>query len=364
MITTGTRPLTLARLARDERGLTLPELLVATFLTLTVSATAFSVLQDATRTTEGVMAMSDVNQNLRVALNILIRDLMSTGQGVPIGGIPFPTGGTTVVRPGPPAAEWEFEEDWTTLPAVSPGDGIGQLVNDVDTDAVTLLFKDNRADFPDPVLNLADDASSFTLPNTAAMNAIMDDQSIALQIGDLLMLSNGNGHTLQEITNVEGLTIEMAPTAESNLNQPDAPAGSAGALLNDDGSWPPTTITRIKMISYYIKIPTSSGQITSPHLIRREGWGEERVVAIGITNLQLTWDLVDGVSNPVGVANPGPSEDDPDNANTEHQIRKANVYMAARSLQPSSQTRRHLYSSLSTNVSLRSLALVSRYDLQ
>jgi prepilin-type N-terminal cleavage/methylation domain-containing protein len=343
-------------LFRDQRGFTLPELLVASFLTLTVSATAFSALIDANRTTEGVMAMSDVNQNLRVAMNVLIRDLLSTGEGIPTGGISFPTGGIEVVRPGPPASDWHFDAAWNTLPSVSPGNNIGEVVNEVQTDAVTLLYADHRLDFSGITLSaIADDGSSITVPGSVDIT----QAATAIVEGDLIMLTNGNGNTIQEVTSTSGQTIYFATTAESHLNQPGAPEGSIMDLRNDeddDDLWPPTTITRVNMISYYIYVPTS-GQITSPHLIRRVNWGDERVVAIGITNVQLTWDLVDGLTNPAHIP-------DPESPNTEHQIRKANLFMAARSLQTVSQTQQHVYSSLSTNVSLRSLAFVSRYDLQ
>jgi prepilin-type N-terminal cleavage/methylation domain-containing protein len=351
------------RAADNERGFTLPELMVAMVLTLVATSLTFSALQNANRTTESVMAMADVNQNLRVAMNVLIRDLLSTGEGIPIGGIAFPTGGTTVIRPGPPTADWHFDPDWTTLPAVSPGNELGTTVNGVKTDVVTLLTADRRLDLTNVTLtNISTNGSSITLPSSVDLT----DESTAIVAGDLIMLTNANGNTLQEVTSVAGQVINFAASADSNLNQPTAPEGSVVDLKNDpdeDSVWPPTTITRIKMISYYIFVPTS-GQITSPHLIRRVNYGDELVVAIGVTNVQLTWDLVDGVSNPINISDPGPTAADPTNANTEHQIRKANLFMAARSLETQTQTGEFVYSSLSTTVSLRSLAFVSRYDLQ
>jgi prepilin-type N-terminal cleavage/methylation domain-containing protein len=348
------------RLLRDQRGFTLAELMVAMVLTTVVSATAFSALQDANRMSEAALTMSDVNQNLRVAMNILIKDLLAAGEGIPTGGIPIPVGGdNAVVRPGPPDSDWEFEEGWSTLPAVSPGDAIGTIVNEVETDAVTILFEDHRIDFSGvTITNIASNGSSFIVPASVPIN----DPETAVQVGDLIMWTNGNGNAIQEVTAVSGQRITFSSNAPSNLNQPTAPEGSVVDLKNGS-SWPPTTIKRINMVSYYIFVPTS-GQITSPHLIRRVNYGDERVVAIGVTNVQLTWDLVDGVTNPTGIANPGPTAADPGNLNTEHQIRKANLFMSARSLQTYSQTGQFMHASLSTNVSLRSLAFVSRYDLQ
>lgn len=366
-----TRTLDTARhIAAEQRGFSFPELLVAMGLTVVVSALTFQALQGATRATEAVMAMSDVNQNLRVAMNVLIRDLMSTGEGIPTGGISFPTGGTKVRRPGPPGSLWNFDDLWSTLPSVSPGDDIGVHVNEVPTDVVTLLTTDRRLDLGGVFIgttanngsSIANDGSSITLPTT------FDNSDPATQIaeGDLIMLSDSNGRSsIQEVTSVSGRVVNFASSATSYLNQPTAPEGSVVDLQNPAGDpvrWPPLTILRVKMISYYIYVPTE-GQITSPHLIRRVNYGQERVVAIGVTNLQLTWDLVDGVDNPINVADPGPTAADPNNQNTEHQIRKANIFMAARSLDTQSQTGQFVYSSLTTNVSLRSMAFVSRYDV-
>ena len=347
---------------RSQSGFSMGELMVAMVLTLLVSAGALAALQDANRATEAASTMSDVNQNLRVAMNMLIRDLMAAGEGIPTGGISIPKGGDDVVRPGPEDSDWGFEEEWGTLPAISPGNAIGPIISTVTTDAVTILYADRRVDFSAiRVTNIANDGSSFTVPNTVPIN----DPRTGIQEGDLIMLSNGNGTALQEVTRVEGQQVFFEPSAASNLNQPDAPEGSVVDIQNDDPNnlWPPTSITRVNMITYYLKVPDNEA-ITSPHLIRRVNYGdEERVVAIGINNLQLTWDLVDGVTDPAGIENPGVDNQGNPTDNTEHQIRKANITMTARSLVTYSQTGQHVFSNLSTNVSLRSLAFVSRYDI-
>lgn len=88
---------------RSERGFTLPELLISSIITMIVTGAAVTALQDANRANEAATVMSDVNQNLRVAMNLVIRDLLSTGEGIPTGGIPYPTGegSNPVQRPGP-----------------------------------------------------------------------------------------------------------------------------------------------------------------------------------------------------------------------------------------------------------------------
>ena len=87
----------------DERGFSLAEMLMSLVVTLVVTGAAVSALLDTSRTARTGVALTDLNQNLRVSMNILIRDLLQTGRGIPTGGIPIPTGGTTlpIGRPGP-----------------------------------------------------------------------------------------------------------------------------------------------------------------------------------------------------------------------------------------------------------------------
>src|SRR5687767_7233040 len=117
----------------DERGFTLAELLVAMTLTLVVLAGAFEVLQEATRPSAQAAPTSEVNQNLRVAMNIVIRDLIQAGEGdygLRTGvSIPSGDGVDQIVRPGPEGADWRFPEEYTVLPAVSPASGLGIEVN-------------------------------------------------------------------------------------------------------------------------------------------------------------------------------------------------------------------------------------------
>jgi prepilin-type N-terminal cleavage/methylation domain-containing protein len=340
----------------DQRGFTLPELMVATVLTMIVTASALTALQQSNRASEAGAIMTDVNQNLRIAMNLVIRDLLETGDGIPTGGIPIPsgTGAEDIVRPGPPGANWFFDTNWVTAPAVIPGAGIGPIINYTNTDALTMLFEDHRLDLRPSIApfiqSIATDGSSITISNSVPIG----DPSIGIKAGDLIMLSSGASNAIQEVTSVVGQVIYFAATDVSKLNQRTAPAGSVLQLRNPDNTWPSISAKRISMISYYLYVPTS-GPITSPHLIRRINYSAERVVAIGVENIQLTWDLVDGVTNPTNIENPT-------GANSPNQIRKANLYMAARSLSTFSQTGQFLRANLTTQVSLRAMAFVDRYQ--
>jgi hypothetical protein len=317
-------------------------------ITLIVTGAALVALQEAGRSSESVSVIADVNQNLRVAMNMLIRDLLQTGEGTRTG-IPIPTGDGVlpIVRPGPAGSDWTFPDRYTVLPAVSPENGTGVLVNDVATDVVTLFYEDRRLDMSGVFPTIAADGSSITFPGGFEI----DDPSVGIIPGDLIRFGDG---AMQEVTSVSGQTVFFDDSAPSNLNQRGAPAGSVMALKAGD-TWPLLEMHRIRMITYYLMVPTS-GPITSPHFIRRLNYGEERAVAIGIENLQLTWDLVDGVTNPTYV-------DEFDADTLEGQIRKANIFLGGRSLAESGRNQ-VMRTSLSTQVSLRSMSFVSRYDLQ
>lgn len=333
---------------RSERGLTLAELLVSMTLTLVVLAGVFEVLQQAGRTSATAASVTDVNQSIRVAMNVVIRDLIRAGEGdfsLRTGvSIPNGDGVDLIVRPSSPDTDWFFPATYTVLPAVSPADGLGPTVNGVATDVVTLLFEDRRLDFSGIIPNIPASGASMNFPNDFAM----DDAAIGIAEGDLIRFGNG---AMQEVTGVAGHTVHFHASAGSNLNQRDAPQGSVMAMKGDANTFPDLPVSRVVMITYYIKVPANG----LPQLIRRVNYGEERIVAIGVENLQFSWDLVDGADNPTNVEAFGEAG--------EGQIRKANVFMSARSAALDAEHGHPARSSLTTQVSLRSMAFVSRYDL-
>jgi type II secretory pathway pseudopilin PulG len=327
----------------------MPELLVALVITLIMGGAAFSAAVSSYRTSSGASALTDVNQNLRVAVNVVVRDLLQTGLEIPVGGISIPTGGSFVVeRPGPIGADLEFSDDdgdWVAVPSVTPGAGLGPIINGQATDIVTVLRSDVALPWAQtPVVTVATDGQSITFPDTFPI----DDDVDGIKEGDLIMLTSNSGSTLMEVTEVSGQLVSFGASAESHLNQHSAPFGSI-MQIRDGGQFIGVVARRILMITYYLD---DSGE--SPTLMRRVNYGNERKIAVGIENLQLTWDLVDGVTNPSGL-------DETELPHTPHQIRKANLTMGGRSFERLSNGG-HLRSNLSTQIALRSLAFVDRYQ--
>jgi len=188
----------------------------------------------------------------------------------------------------------------------------------------------------------------------------------------------GSATTLAQITALDGVqTATFAANDSLNLNQTAAPNGTLNALVAvapadtcTATNYQPTTATRIRMITYYIDAVTDPSR---PRLVRRVNNGSATAydnnsgtaLAFDVENLQISYDLVDGVNNPAEVkftaadlAGTGRCSPNPCSPN---QIRKINITLSGRSRTPQRQTKQYLRNTLTTQVSLRSMSFIDRY---
>jgi hypothetical protein len=230
---------------------------------------------------------------------------------------------------------------------VNPGANLGLPGNNGATDIVNLLCADNVLPLNQtPLVSIAANGSSMTVnpgtPITGVPNAIRP--------GDLIAFSNALGNTLQYATRVAGQTVFFDPGDPMNLNQPTAPQGSI-MQIQSGGIFPPTTATRVWLITYFLDTTTDP---VMPRLIRRINDRPGETVALVLEDLQLSYDLVDGVTNPTNVETPIAP-------NSPNQIRKVNVLLSGRSSEVIQNTNQFLRRNLATQVSLRSLSFIDRY---
>jgi hypothetical protein len=89
--------------SKSDAGFTLGEALISVVLTLVVISGAIETLTRALSLTGTSRVMSETNHGLQAAMSLMVRDVMQTGQGIPLGGIPLPNGAGAleVFRPGP-----------------------------------------------------------------------------------------------------------------------------------------------------------------------------------------------------------------------------------------------------------------------
>jgi hypothetical protein len=130
-----------------QAGYSLAEMMVAMgMMTVVMGATA-AALNSASRMRDSAALMTGVNNSLRTGMDLMIRDMLQIGSGLPPGHvilIPSGSGSVPMNVPGPPGTSFTTptgDLDWA---AVIPGDGLGPTINGVATDTITMLMADNN----------------------------------------------------------------------------------------------------------------------------------------------------------------------------------------------------------------------------
>ncbi len=375
---------------KKNSGFTLVELIIGMGVTMVALAAAVMMFRDSTRANTNVTQTSDMSDNMRAGLNLIVQDLIQTGTGIPTGGISIPNTpnasgcntGAKVKRPpavlnltfnGPNSANVGCN---VILPAIEPGNALGPTVTSPDgtsgpqTDIVTIMYADNTLSMDAKPINGA------TCPGgsiTATGSAITFDPAcvtigaagIPVNPGDLLMIYNANNSNgvLQTVTSVAGQVLNFAAGDAFNLNGRTASEtnGTIKQLQNltagvPNGTYPPTNCTRIWMITYYLDTTTDPKH---PRLMRAVNFNTPQPVAETFENLQFAYNFDDGVTNPVNQfvvpAVPAPTGDN------ENQIRSVNIYLGARSTTTAAITGQYVRTNLKTQVALRSMAYFNTY---
>jgi prepilin-type N-terminal cleavage/methylation domain-containing protein len=358
-----------------QAGFTLVELLTSMAITTVIVGATMGALSNAIRATETATLVTSMNNGLRTTVDLMVRDLLQVGQGLPSGNIiavPTGLGSTQVKLPGPPGTAYLMPVNATEIKAVIPGPGLGPMVGGRTTDMITTIAADSAFDHV-KLTALAANGSSMTVDPAVPINGAGPG---GRELGNLIMLTKGSSSTLVQVTRIVGQTVFFDAADSLNLNQVGAADGNAKWLFNDappDVPTPtfiPTAASRIRMISFYLDATTDP---TRPRLVRRINNGDPfnynnasgNVVAFDIENLQITYDLADGVTNPTNVKMTpadiaGGTADCPDPCSP-NQIRKVNIVISGRSRATLKNTKQFFRNQLTTQVSLRSLAFVDRY---
>jgi Tfp pilus assembly protein PilW len=357
MMTTAPRPV------QPEAGFTLIELMIASLITMIVMGVAFTTFDNALSLNDSVASLADSSQNLRAGTNLLVRDVMQAGRNIPIGGIAIPsgTGASAINRPSPPNKSYTFDNtSATTLSSITTGAGLGPTVDGRSTDMITVLMDD-------PFLAPLTVYPSTTAGNVPKLTATGDGFGVGasttwlqgdpangiagIKAGDLIYFLAATGTAIQTVTKVDSSNVYFESNDEFNFNQRGATAGSITQILGVT-----LTVRRILMYTYYVHEETAG----SPRLMRALNMSLATALAGVVEDLDLNYDIVDGVVNPVNVT------DLPYTANsvtyTASQIRKVNAHLGVRSETKARKTNDYLRNHVSTVISLRNLAYVDRYQ--
>ncbi|MGH9711214.1 MAG: hypothetical protein ACRD37_11780, partial [Candidatus Acidiferrales bacterium] len=181
----------------------------------------------------------------------------------------------------------------------------------------------------------------------------------AIAPGDLIMFSNSQGNTIECVTgvNVGTNTLNFAVGDPYGLNATagiDA-TGTIKQLESAPGAYPPTTATRIWMVTYYL----DNTNPLNPKMMRRVNFNAPSTVAESIEGLQIAYNFVNG--NPLcgAVCSNQPV---PPVGMTANQMMSANLFLAARSDKQFTWTKHYFRNNLTSQISLRGLAFFNQYN--
>jgi prepilin-type N-terminal cleavage/methylation domain-containing protein len=354
----------------NAAGFSLIEMVVAMGVMTIVMGATMAGLADVTKGSELVLNVTEMNKALRAGMDIVERDMLQVGSGLPPGHVilvPSGAGSTAIRIPGPPGTAFTSVAGDPDIAAVLPSPGRGPRINGVNTDALTVLMADNT--FLDVALT-AVTASSVTV----AAGPDLANGPDRVTTGQLMMISKGSSTTLVEVTGVSTATrvLTFANGDSLNLNQSAAAAGNLAAVNATAPANSPanTRISRIRMITYYLDATTDAAH---PRLVRRINNGHPTTfdntlgtaIAMDIENLTFTFDLNDGATNPSQVAMTAADVNGGGacgaNPCSQSQIRKVNIAMTARSRNANVATARSFRNTLASQVAFRGMAFVDEY---
>lgn len=363
------QPTTKFRPASDA-GYSLLELLVSMGIFTVIMGATMGGLADVIKGNEAVLQMASMNNSVRAGMDLMVRDLLQVGSGLPAShavAIPSGVGAVPVRIPGPPGTAFQTQVGDLTLPAVIPFPGQGPTINGVATDALTVLMADNA--FLDIALSSVANNNVVVVPGTN-----LSTGPDRVTPGQLMLISKGSNNTLVQVTSVDASArrLTFADGDSLNLNQGGAangnlPALNAQAPVNSAAA---TRISRIRMISYYLE---DSTDVDHPRLIRRVNNGDPMTfdndlgtaVALDAVDLQFAFDIVNGTNNPGDVemtsadlVGTGACAPDPCGRT---QVRKVNVDVTARSQNKVPPRMVYLHNTLESQVSFRGMAFVDQY---
>ena len=361
---------TRARTLTSAAGYSLAEFLVSMGVLTIVMGATMGGLADVVKGNDAVLQLTAMNASLRTGMDFLVRDLLQVGSGLPSGhAIAIPSGGgaTAVRLPGPPGTNFTLPAGSTTIPAIWPGAATGPTINGTTTDVLTVLMADNT------FLNVGTTAvtsTSVTVPASVNLSAGAD----RVTPGQLMMIMKGSFTTLVSVTAVDtgSRRLTFAAGDALNLNQPGATSGNLAALNAAAPANSPaaTSLSRVRMITYYIDATTDASH---PRLVRRVNNGDPLVfdntsgtaVALDAENLQFTYDVSNGTTNPGNVEMTAADLDVggacAPTACAVTQIRKVNVLLGNRSANAANKNLRVFRNALQSQVALRGMAFIDKY---
>jgi hypothetical protein len=248
----------------------------------------------------------------------------------------------------------------------------------VNSDMVTVIYADNQTFPPDtatypegeplsanyinyPAAPSPDTPCNGSINSTGtsvtfdATCVVFDAGNGAIVPGDLIMFSNAQGNTLEYVTAVNGQILSFAKCDPYDLNGRTDSAGTIYQLQSSASpvTYPPTTATRIWMVSYYLDNTNPAG----PRLMRQLNFFTAEPVAESIEAFWITYNFPSGGCGAVCSNQPIPPA-----GMTANQMMSANVFLGARADRTFTWTKQTFRDNLVAQISLRGLAFTNEFQ--
>ena len=355
------------RSTRQGTGFTLIELLVAMGLGLLIMAAMASLFKMGLDSTVLVTQKAETQQNMRAAVDLMVKDIGMAGAGLPSGGIQLPSGGgSTPSRFGcdqagtchVPAFNYPSNNYmYGIVPGFSNGVENNTVVAaappPIINDSITVIYADYNfplweydVSFPTP-----GNGGAITLaPNVAFVPAPpLITAAGGVKVGDLIMLSNSVGTAVGEVTDLNPAGITFADADPLNLNQNGAAQNNIKAISTGAN----TIAYRLFAVTYYLTVPANG---ETPRLMRQVNGLDPVPVADNIINLQFAYDTYNSLTSALDA-----NQADPLGAGeSPNLIQKVNIVVMGQSMVQRINKSQNMY--LATSVSARNMAFRNRYQ--
>jgi len=360
------------------QGFTLLELMVSMALGLIVMAAMASLFKTGLNSTMLVTQRAETQQNMRAAIDLMVKDISMAGAGIPSGGIQLPlAGGATAAKFGCDQGGTCYVPSYNYptsnyMYGIIPGylNGVQSSATiaaapGVPNDSITVIYADynfplwqNNVTFP-----LAPDGTSICLTPSSTPAPPLPNSAGGIQQGDLILINGTNGiSVVGEATNVSATTITFANNDPLNFNYSGSTHTNNVYAASGGGGYtcpPPVagttqgTAYRLYAVTYYLTVP-SGGQ--TPRLMRQVNGLTPVPVADNIINLQFAYDVYNSTTaaldasqvNPLGVSE------------SPNLIQKVNIVVMGQSILSNAKKSQNMY--LATSVSARNMAFRNRYQ--
>jgi prepilin-type N-terminal cleavage/methylation domain-containing protein len=373
------------------QGFTLMELMVSMALGLLVMAAMASLFKIGMNSTILVEQRTEAQEEMRVGMDLMVKDLSLAGAGLPSGGVQLPTGtgnnglskfgcdqsGTChVVNETYPANGASTNYMYGIIPGfqngVEGGASIKAAPSPAVNDSVTVVY----ADFNFPLSqynaqfqNL--NGTSVNLAASATPYPPLINAAGGIQQGDIIMITGGGQTAVGEVTNLSASgtggtnsaagSLTFANSDPLNLNQSGAQLGSLAQVAAATGvNTNVASITRLYVVTYYLSTTATAAYAGAPQTVRlmRQVNGLTPVpVADNIINLQFAYDTYNSSVTPAVLdanqANPIGVGESPNN------IQKIDLVVMGQSINNWGNRSQNLY--LATDVSASNMSFRNSY---